>query len=173
MDNLKIKIQKNEIIIKKGIIQRKNLIIFRFLCFPIIPLIYGIINNLEKINRSIMNIFGYIIVVMYICAFLIIVAGTYFYELSLEQIKIIKDKKLIIIIGDGISLKVFSKDRIEIKISQTKEHFYFTRASFKEMCTMTFIINDEKKYKWGFRLSDKKAEEIKKILENMEVEFNA
>lgn len=40
------------------------------------------------------------------------------------------------------------------------------------MCTMTFIIDNEQKYKWGFRISEKKAEEIKKILENIEVEFN-
>ena len=40
------------------------------------------------------------------------------------------------------------------------------------MCTITFIIDNDKKYKWGFRISEKKAEEIKKILEDIEVEFN-
>lgn len=138
-------------------------------------ILFSILKELAifKKHEFITKILMYEIALIWIIFFGICFTGTLFLNLSLEKIKIIKDKKLIIIIGDGINLKVFSKDRIEIKISQTKEHFYFTRASFKEMCTMTFIINDEKKYKWGFRLSDKKAEEIKKILENMEVEFNA
>lgn len=88
--------------------------------------------------------------------------GTLFLNLSLEKIKIIKDKKLIIIIGDGVNLKLTSKNKIKVEISVTKEHFIFTKASFKEMCTITFTIDNEKKYKWGFRLSKRKAEEIKK-----------
>ena len=40
------------------------------------------------------------------------------------------------------------------------------------MCTMTITIDDEKKYKWGFRISEKKAEEIKKYWKNAGVEFN-
>ncbi len=98
--------------------------------------------------------------------------GTLYYNLSLEKIEIIKDKKLINIIGDGVNLKLTSKNKIKVEILVTKEHFFFTRASFKEMCTMTFIIDNDKKYKWGFRISEKKAEEIKKILEDIEVEFN-
>lgn len=98
--------------------------------------------------------------------------GTLFLNLSLEKIEIIKDKKLINIIGDGVNLRLTSKNKINIEISVTKEHFFFTRASFKQMCTMTFIIDNEQKYKWGFRISEKKAEEIKKTLENTEVEFN-
>ena len=98
--------------------------------------------------------------------------GTLFFNLSLEKIEIIKDKKLINIIGDGVNLKLNSKNKIKIGIYVTKEHFIFTRASFKEMCTMTFIIDNDKKYKWGFRISEEKAEEIKKILEDIEVEFN-
>ena len=82
------------------------------------------------------------------------------------------DKKIINIIGDGVNLKLTSKNKIKVEILVTKEHFFFTRASFKEMCTMTFIIDNDKKYKWGFRISEKKAEEIKKILEDIEVEFN-
>ena len=95
-----------------------------------------------------------------------------YYNLSLEKIEIIKDKKLINIIGDGVNLKLTSKNKIKVEILVTKEHFFFTRASFKEMCTITFIIDNDKKYKWGFRISEKKAEEIKKILEDIEVEFN-
>ena len=98
--------------------------------------------------------------------------GTLYYNLSLEKIEIIKDKKIINIIGHGVNLKLNSKNKIKVEILATKEHFFFTRASFKEMCTMTFIIDNDKKYKWGFRISEKKAEEIKKILEDIEVEFN-
>ena len=98
--------------------------------------------------------------------------GTLFFNLSLEKIEIIKNRKLINIIGDGVNLRLTSKNKIKVEILVTKEHFFFTRASFKQMCTMTFTIDNEKKYKWGFRLSEKKAKEIKKILENTEVEFN-
>ncbi|MFC2423393.1 MAG: hypothetical protein ACFNPZ_05060, partial [Fusobacterium polymorphum] len=61
-----------------------------------------------------------------------------------------------------IFLKVFKATSIFLDTFSFLAKFFFTRASFKQMCTMTFIIDNEQKYKWGFRISEKKAEEIKK-----------
>ena len=51
-------------------------------------------------------------------------------------------------------------------------HYNKTEVKTQKKILLDVTIDDEKKYKWGFRLSEKKAKEIKKILENTEVEFN-
>ena len=174
MDNIKIQNDKNKITIKKGIIKKKYLELFLFLQFPIIPILSVILANFGAFeNHELLeNIFMYEILCGWIIFGGVCFTGTLYYNLSLEKIEIIKDKKIINIIGDGVNLKLNSKNKIKVEILVTKEHFFFTRASFKEMCTMTFIIDNDKKYKWGFRISEEKAEEIKKILEDIEVEFN-
>ena len=174
MDNIKIQNDKNKITIKKGIIKKKYLVLFLLLQFPIMQILFAILKNFGAFeNHELLeNIFMYEVLCGWIIIFVISCTGTLFFHLSLEKIEIIKDKKLINIIGDGVNLKLNSKNKIKVEILVTKEHFFFTRASFKEMCTMTFIIDNDKKYKWGFRISEKKAEEIKKILEDIEVEFN-
>ena len=174
MDNIKIQNDKNKITIKKGIIKKKYLVLFLILHFPILSILFVILNNFGAFeNHELLeNIFMYEILCGWIIIFVISCTGTLFFHLSLEKIEIIKDKKLINIIGDGVNLKLNSKNKIKVGIYVTKEHFIFTRANFKEMCTMTFIIDNDKKYKCGFRISEKKAEEIKKILEDIEVEFN-
>ena len=174
MDNIKIQNDKNKITIKKGIIKKKYLELFLFLQFPIIPILSVILENFGAFeNHELLeNIFMYEILCVWIIFWGVCFTGTLFLNLSLEKIEIIKDKKLINIIGDGVNLKLTSKNKIKVEILVTKEHLFFTRASFKEMCTMTFIIDNDKKYKWGFRISEKKAEEIKKILEDIEVKFN-
>ena len=174
MDNIKIQNDKNKITIKKGIIKKKYLVLFLLLKFPIMPILFAILKNFGAFeNHELLeNIFMYEILCGWIIIFVISCTGTLFFHLSLEKIEIIKDKKLINIIGDGVNLKLNSKNKIKVGIYVTKEHFIFTRANFKEMCTMTFIIDNDKKYKWGFRISEEKAEEIKKILEDIEVEFN-
>ena len=174
MDNIKIQNDKNKITIKKGIIKKKYLVLFLILHFPIMPILFAILENFGAFeNHELLeNIFMYEISCVWIIFWGVCFTGTLFLNLSLEKIEIIKDKKLINIIGDGVNLRLTSKNKINIEISVTKEHFFFTRASFKQMCTMIFIIDNKQKYKWGFRISEKKAEEIKKILENTEVEFN-
>ncbi|AYZ74769.1 hypothetical protein EGX98_07575 [Fusobacterium necrophorum] len=174
IDNIKIENDKNIVIIKKGIIKKKYLVSFLIINIPIMTILFSILKELAifKKHEFIAKILMYEIILIWIIFFGICFTGTLFLNLSLEKIKIIKDKKLIIIIGDGVNLKLTSKNKIKVEISVTKEHFIFTKASFKEMCTITFTIDNEKKYKWGFRLSKRKAEEIKKILENIEVEFN-
>ena len=174
MDNIKIQNDKNKITIKKGIIKKKYLELFLFFQFPIIPILSVILENFGAFeNHELLEkIFMYEILCGWIIFGGVCFTGTLYYNLSLEKIEIIKDKKIINIIGDGVNLKLTSKNKIKVEILVTKEHFFFTRASFKEMCTMTFIIDNDKKYKWGFRISEKKAEEIKKILEDIEVEFN-
>lgn len=174
MDNIKIQNDKNKIAIKKGIIKKKYLELLLFLQFPIMPILFVILKNFGAFeNHELLeNIFMYEILCGWIIFGGVCFTGTLYFNLSLEKIEIIKDKKLINIIGDGVNLKLTSKNKIKVEILVTKEHFFFTRASFKEMCTITFTIDDEKKYKWGFRISEKKAEEIKKILENIEVELN-
>lgn len=174
MDNIKIQNDKNKITIKKGIIKKKYLELFLFLQFPIIPILSVILENFGAFeNHELLEkIFMYEILCGWIIFGGVCFTGTLYYNLSLEKIEIIKDKKIINIIGHGVNLKLNSKNKIKVEILATKEHFFFTRASFKEMCTMTFIIDNDKKYKWGFRISEKKAEEIKKILEDIEVEFN-
>ena len=174
MDNIKIQNDKNKITIKKGIIKKKYLELFLFFQFPIIPILSVILENFGAFeNHELLeNIFMYEILCVWIIFWGVCFTGTLFFNLSLEKIEIIKNRKLINIIGDGVNLRLTSKNKIKTEISVTKEHFFFTRASFKQMCTMTFIIDNEQKYKWGFRISEKKAEEIKKTLENTEVEFN-
>ena len=174
IDNIKIVNDKKIVIIKKGIIKKKYLVLFLILHFPILSILFVILNNFGAFeNHELLeNIFMYEIFCVWIIFGGVCFTGTLYYNLSLEKIEIIKDKKLINIIGDGVNLKLTSKNKIKVEILVTKEHFFFTRASFKEMCTMTFIIDNDKKYKWGFRISEKKAEEIKKILEDIEVEFN-
>ena len=174
IDNIKIENDKNIITIKKGIIKKKYLVLFLILHFPILPFLFAILKNLQifENHELLAKILMYEIVFGWIIFLGVCFTGTLFFNLSLEKIEIIKDKKLINIIGDGVNLRLTSKNKINIEISVTKEHFFFTRASFKQMCTMTFIIDNEQKYKWGFRISEKKAEEIKKILENIKIEFN-
>ena len=174
MDNIKIQNDKNKITIKKGIIKKKYLELFLFLHFPILSILFVILNNFGAFeNHELLeNIFMYEIFCVWIIFGGVCFTGTLYYNLSLEKIEIIKDKKLINIIGHGVNLKLNSKNKIKVEILVTKEHFFFTRASFKEMCTITFIIDNDKKYKWGFRISEEKAEEIKKILEDIGVEFN-
>ena len=169
IDNIKIVNDKNIVIIKKGIIKKKYLVSFLILHFPILPFLFAILKNLGifENHELLAKIIMYEIVFGWIIFWGVCFTGTLFLNLSLEKIEIIKDK-----IGDGVNLRLTSKNKINIEISVTKEHFFFTRASFKQMCTMTFIIDNEQKYKWGFRISEKKAEEIKKTLENTEVEFN-
>ena len=170
MDNIKIQNDKNKVTIKKGIIKKKYLELFLILHFPILSILFVILENFGAFeNHELLEkIFMYEILCGWIIFGGVCFTGTLYYNLGLEKIEIIKDKKLINIIGDGVNLK----NKIKVEILVTKEHFFFTRASFKEMCTMTFIIDNDKKYKWGFRISEKKAEEIKKILEDIEVEFN-
>ena len=174
MDNIKIQNDKNKITIKKGIIKKKYLVLFLILHFPILSILFVILKNFGAFeNHELLEkIFMYEILCGWIIFGGVCFTGTLYYNLSLEKIEIIKDKKIINIIGDGVNLKLNSKNKIKVEILVTKEHFFFTRASFKEMCTMTFIIDNDKKYKWGFRIYEKKAEEIKKILEDIEVEFN-
>ena len=174
IDNIKIVNDKNIVIIKKGIIKKKYLVLFLILHFPILPFLFAILKNLQifENHELLAKILMYEIIFGWIIFWGVCFTGTLFFNLSLEKIEIIKNRKLINIIGDGVNLRLTSKNKIKVEILVTKEHFFFTRASFKQMCTMTFTIDDEKKYKWGFRLSEKKAKEIKKILENTEVEFN-
>ena len=174
IDNIKIVNDKKIFIIKKGIIKKKYLVLFLILHFPILPFLFAILKNLQifENHELLAKILMYEIIFGWIIFWGVCFTGTLFFNLSLEKIEIIKNRKLINIIGDGVNLRLTSKNKIKVEILVTKEHFFFTRASFKQMCTMTFTIDDEKKYKWGFRLSEKKAKEIKKILENTEVEFN-
>ena len=147
MDNIKIQNDKNKITIKKGIIKKKYLELFLFLQFPIIPILSVILENFGAFeNHELLeNIFMYEILCVWIIFWGVCFTGTLYYNLSLEKIEIIKDKKIINIIGHGVNLKLTSKNKIKVEILATKEHFFFTRASFKEMCTMTFIIDNDKK----------------------------
>lgn len=167
MDNIKIKNTKDEIVIKKGIIKRKYLIILLVVNVPLMTIMFTVLKetNIFKGNEFIIKMLMYEIAFMWIIFFGISITGTLFWNLSYEKIKIIKNKNLIFITGDSVKLRLTSQNKLEINISFTKEHFIFTRARFKEMCTINFTVDGNKEYKWGFRLSEKKAEEIKKIIE--------
>lgn len=140
---------------------------------PLMTIIFTFLKDLTifKGNELIIKILMYEIAFMWIIFFGISVTGTLFWNLSYEKIKLIKNKNLIFITGDSVKLKLTSQNKLEINISFTKEHFIFTRARFKEMCTINFTVDEEKEYKWGFRLSEKKAKEIKKIIEEYRREF--
>ena len=45
MDNIKIQNDKNKITIKKGIIKKKYLVLFLILHFPIMPILFAILEN--------------------------------------------------------------------------------------------------------------------------------
>ena len=47
IDNIKIVNDKNIVIIKKGIIKKKYLVLFLILHFPILPFLFAILKNLE------------------------------------------------------------------------------------------------------------------------------
>ena len=146
IDNIKIVNDKKIVIIKKGIIKKKYLVLFLILHFPILPFLFAILKNLQifKNHELLAKILMYEIVFGWIIFWGVCFTGTLFFNLSLEKIEIIKNRKLINIIGDGVNLRLTSKNKINIEISVTKEHFFFTRESFKQMCTMTITIDDEK-----------------------------
>lgn len=38
--------------------------------------------------------------------------------------------------------------------------------SFKDLCTLTFITNDGKKYRWGFQLTEEKGKELIELIKD-------
>lgn len=96
MDNIKIQNDENKITIKKGIIKKKYLELFLFLQFPIIPILSVILANFGAFeNHELLeNIFMYEILCGWIIFGGVCFTGTLYYNLSLEKIEIIKDKKI-------------------------------------------------------------------------------
>ena len=38
--------------------------------------------------------------------------------------------------------------------------------SFKDLCTLIFITNDGKKYRWGFQLTEEKGKELIELIKD-------
>lgn len=130
MDNIKIQNDENKITIKKGIIKKKYLELFLFLQFPIIPILSIILENFGAFeNHELLeNIFMYEILCGWIIIFVVSCTGTLFFHLSLEKIEIIKDKKIINIVGHGVNLKLNSKNKS--RNLRYKRTFYIHKSKF-------------------------------------------
>ena len=58
--------------------------------------------------------------------------------------------------------KTLSFQEINNIESSFKRNGFF--KSFKDLCTLTFITNDGKKYRWGFQLTDEKGKELIELI---------
>ena len=91
IDNIKIVNDKNIVIIKKGIIKKKYLVLFLILHFPILPFLFAILKNLQifENHELLAKILMYEIVFGWIIFLGVCFTGTLFFNLSLEKIEII------------------------------------------------------------------------------------
>ena len=83
MDNIKIQNDKNKITIKKGIIKKKYLVLFLILHFPILSILFVILNNFGAFeNHELLeNIFMYEIFCVWIIFGGVCFTGTLYYNL--------------------------------------------------------------------------------------------
>lgn len=165
MDNIRIRKNENRLIIKKGWITKKIIILY-FLIVAIIFLIYtysSLPNN--EIERMAIRFFA---------------VSIYFLYLNRDiKANFILESIDIDFINRKISLQLHKRNKIldfkeikEINIRDTKN--IDAEKNPKGKYTLEFIINgDSSKYLWGFALSESKAQEIKeKLLKIFRKEVN-
>ncbi|WP_261788768.1 hypothetical protein [Fusobacterium polymorphum] len=167
IDNIKIKEEKNVLFIKKGIIFMKYYIYY--IIFAHILLLTGSIifqNNIIKskiILIIILSITGIPYFIWLGSLFIFGFSGTKWLNLFLETIEInIKSQKIMLkSMMLNVTLSFYEIENIE---SNFKRNDFF--KSFKDLCTLTFITNDGKKYRWGFQLTQEKGKELIELIKD-------
>lgn len=90
-------------------------------------------------------------------------AGIKGFNLFLETIEVnVKSQKIILkSVMLNVTLSFHEIDSIE---SSFKRNGFL--KSFKDLCTLTFITNDGKKYRWGFQLTEEKGKELIELIKD-------
>ena len=156
MDNIRIRKNKNRLIIKKGWIAKKFIILY-FIIIAIVFLkyIYSSLSN-NEIERIFIRFSA---------------VSIYFLYLNRDiKANFILESIDIDFINRKISLQLHKRNKIldfkevkKINIRDIKN--IDAEKNPKEKYTLEFIINeDSSKYLWGFALSESKAQEIKEKL---------
>ena len=123
-------------------------------------------NNLIVSEKSIyiLGIFIGIPFYSWVIVFLIFCfAGIKGFNLFLETIEVnVKSQKIILkSVMLNVTLSFHEIDSIE---SSFKRNGFL--KSFKDLCTLTFITNDGKKYRWGFQLTEEKGKELIELIKD-------
>ena len=167
MNNIKLKEEKNILFIKKGIIPMRYYIYY--IIFAHILLLIGSIVFQNDIIKSkilliiILSVTGvpYLLLWGSLCIFGF--TGIKWLNLFLETIEIdISSQK--IVLKSVMLNKTLSFQEINNIESSFKRNGFF--KSFKDLCTLTFITNDGKKYRWGFQLTDEKGKELIELIKD-------
>ena len=156
MDNIRIRKNKNRLIIKKGWIAKKFIILY-FIIIAIVFLkyIYSSLSN-NEIERIFIRFSA---------------VSIYFLYLNRDiKANFILESIDVDFINRKISLQLHKRNKIldfkevkKINIRDIKN--IDAEKNPKEKYTLEFIINeDSSKYLWGFALSESKAQEIKEKL---------
>ena len=156
MDNIRIREDKNRLIIKKGWIAKKFIILY----FIIIAIVFLKYIHSSLSNNEIERIFIRFSAV-----------SIYFLYLNRDiKANFILESIDIDFINRKISLQLHKRNKIldfkEIKKINIRDIKNIdAEKNPKEKYTLEFIINeDSSKYLWGFALSESKAQEIKEKL---------
>lgn len=165
MNNIKLKEEKNILFIKKGIIPMRYYIYY--IIFAHILLLIGSIVFQNDIIKSkilliiILSITGipYLLLWGSLCIFGFI--GIKWLNLFLETVEIDTSSQKIVLKSVMLN-KTLSFQEINNIESTFKRNGFF--KSFKDLCTLTFITNDEKKYRWGFQLTYEKGKELIELI---------
>ena len=156
MDNIRIREDKNKLIIKKGWIAKKFIILY----FIIIAIVFLKYIHSSLSNNEIERIFIRFSAV-----------SIYFLYLNRDiKANFILESIDVDFINGKISLQLHKRNKIldfkevkKINIRDIKN--IDAEKNPKEKYTLEFIINeDSSKYLWGFALSESKAQEIKEKL---------
>lgn len=156
MDNIRIREDKNKLIIKKGWIAKKFIILY----FIIIAIVFLKYIHSSLSNNEIERIFIRFSAV-----------SIYFLYLNRDiKANFILESIDVDFINRKISLQLHKRNKIldfkevkKINIRDIKN--IDAEKNPKEKYTLEFIINeDSSKYLWGFALSESKAQEIKEKL---------
>ena len=156
MDNIRIREDKNRLIIKKGWIAKKFIILY-FIIIAIVFLkyIYSSLSN-NEIERIFIRFSA---------------VSIYFLYLNRDiKANFILESIDVDFINKKISLQLHKRNKIldfkEIKKINIRDIKNIdAEKNPKEKYTLEFIINeDSSKYLWGFALSESKAQEIKEKL---------
>ena len=87
--------------------------------------------------------------------------GIKWLNLFLETVEIDTSSQKIVLKSVMLN-KTLSFQEINNIESTFKRNGFF--KSFKDLCTLTFITNDEKKYRWGFQLTYEKGKELIELI---------
>ena len=156
MDNIRIRKNKNKLIIKKGWVAKKFIILY----FVIVAIVFLKYIHSSLSNNEIERIFIRFSAV-----------SIYFLYLNRDiKANFILESIDIDFINRKISLQLHKRNKIldfkevkKINIRDIKN--IDAEKNPKEKYTLEFIINeDSSKYLWGFALSESKAQEIKEKL---------